>query len=201
MNTQAHDLARSGAPLPSPSAEPDSSRTSLDVRPIACRQKHALIFQRWATLQPGEYFVLVNDHDPVPLYYQFAGQFPGAFDWEYLVAGPDEFRVRITRLKATPETVRSPGLPPWPPHGNQPAAAAVATAAPRCEEVDARGLEPPGPMLCILQAMDAIPAGGVLRAHTDRRPLHLLSELETRGVRHECEEQSDGSWITTLRRG
>lgn len=191
------------------SAAADRSRTHFDVRPISCRQKHALIFQRWAVLAPGEHFVLVNDHDPVPLYYQFAGQFPDAFEWEYLVAGPDEFHVKITRLKATPEPVRRPDLPPWPPRGNQVAAAAaspnsepaVNAGEPNACEVDARGLEPPEPMLRILSALEALASGGVLRARTDRRPIHLLPELEARGVRPESEEQSDGSWITTLRRG
>src|SRR5690554_3374439 len=92
----------------SPDSAIDLGRAHFDVRPISCRQKHALIFQRWAALAPGEHFVLINDHDPVPLYYQFAGQFPDAFAWEYLLAGPDEFHVKITRLKATPETVRRP---------------------------------------------------------------------------------------------
>lgn len=186
------------------SAAADRSRTHFDVRPIPCRQKHALIFQRWGVLAPGEHFVLVNDHDPVPLYYQFAGQFPDAFEWEYLVAGPDEFHVKITRLKATPEPVRRPDLPPWPPRGNQVAATAASPnsePAVNAAEVDARGLEPPEPMLRILSALDTLASGGVLRARTDRRPIHLLPELEARGVRHESEEQSDGSWITTLRRG
>jgi uncharacterized protein (DUF2249 family) len=56
-------------------------------------------------------------------------------------------------------------------------------------------------MLRILSALEALASGGVLRARTDRRPIHLLPELEARGVRPESEEQSDGSWITTLRRG
>lgn len=167
----------------------------LDVRPISCRQKHALIFKRWSELAPGEHFVLVNDHDPVPLYYQFAGQFPGAFDWEYLMAGPEEFQVKITRLKATPEPTRKPDLPPWPPRGK-----ACAAPANDAAEVDARGLEPPEPMLRILAAAEALAPGGALRARTDRRPVHLLPELEARGLRHECEEQADGTWITTLRR-
>ena len=189
------------------SAAADRSRTHFDVRPIPCRQKHALIFQRWGVLAPGDHFVLVNDHDPVPLYYQFAGQFPDAFEWEYLVAGPDEFHVKITRLKATPEPVRRPDLPPWPPRGNQVAAVspkpepAVNAGEPNACEVDARGLEPPEPMLRILSALEALASGGVLRARTDRRPIHLLPELEARGVRHESEEQPDGSWSTTLRRG
>jgi uncharacterized protein (DUF2249 family) len=95
---------------PSPSTSDDSS--VFDVREISCRVKHGLIFQRWAELPVGSCFVLVNDHDPVPLYYQFAAQFPGAFTWEYLVAGPDAFHVKITR---TAETGTSAPLAP-PPH-------------------------------------------------------------------------------------
>ncbi|MGW5686669.1 DUF2249 domain-containing protein [Nonomuraea sp. NPDC003754] len=45
----------------------------------------------------GTAFVLVNDHDPKPLYYQFAAEHPGAFTWEYLEAGPEVWKVRIGR--------------------------------------------------------------------------------------------------------
>lgn len=173
--------------------------TRLDVRPIPCRQKHALIFQRWGELPVGEHFVLVNDHDPVPLYYQFAGQFPDAFAWEYLVAGPEEFQVKITRLKAS--SPQAPKLPPWPPRGNvAPVAAPAPAVTPDSSEVDARGLEPPEPMLRILNALEHLAPGGTLRARTDRRPLHLLPELDARGVRHASEECADGTWITTLQR-
>jgi uncharacterized protein (DUF2249 family) len=72
----------------------------MDVRPIPCSVKHGLIIKNWLDLAVGDYFVLLNDHDPVPLYYQFAAQWPGAFTWEHLVKGP-EFRVKITKLKAT----------------------------------------------------------------------------------------------------
>ena len=73
----------------------------MDVRPIPCSVKHGLIIQKWLDLAVGDYFVLLNDHDPVPLYYQFAAQWPQAFSWEHLMKGPDEFRVKITKLKAT----------------------------------------------------------------------------------------------------
>ncbi len=46
--------------------------THFDVRSIPCRVKHAQIIQRWQALPVGAHFVLINDHDPVPLYYQFA---------------------------------------------------------------------------------------------------------------------------------
>jgi len=66
--------------------------------------------------------------------------------------------------------------------------------------LDARGLEPPQPMVVILEALERLPAGAGLRARTDRRPLHLYALLEERGFTSETEEQHDGSFITTIRR-
>jgi len=71
----------------------------MDVRPIPCSVKHGLIIRTWLELPVGGHFILLNDHDPVPLYYQFAAQWPGAFTWNHLVKGPDEFRVKITKLR------------------------------------------------------------------------------------------------------
>src|SRR5476649_375450 len=73
----------------------------MDVRPIPCSIKHGLIIKQWLELPVGDHFILLNDHDPVPLYYQFAAQWPNAFTWQHLVKGPEEFRVKITKLKAT----------------------------------------------------------------------------------------------------
>lgn len=73
----------------------------MDVRTIPCSVKHGLIIKQWLELPVGDHFVLLNDHDPVPLRYQFAAQWPDTFTWEHLVKGPEEFRVKITKLKAT----------------------------------------------------------------------------------------------------
>jgi uncharacterized protein (DUF2249 family) len=166
--------------------------THFDVRVIPCRQKHALIFQRWTLLDIGAHFVLINDHDPVPLYYQFAAQFPGAFNWEYLVARPDEFRVKITRLAASPS---APAITP-------PAKPAALVSPPATDEieVDTRGLEPPEPMMRILAAVESLKPGATIRARTDRNPIHLQAELDTRGVRYTSNETCDGSWLTKLSR-
>ncbi len=71
----------------------------MDVRPIPCSVKHGLIIRTWLELPVGDYFILLNDHDPVPLRYQFAAQWPDTFIWQHLVKGPEEFRVKITKLK------------------------------------------------------------------------------------------------------
>ncbi len=44
--------------------------------------------------------ILVNDHEPRPLYYQFLHERPDQFTWTYLQEGPEEWRVRISRVAA-----------------------------------------------------------------------------------------------------
>lgn len=69
----------------------------LDVRTITPRERHPRIFQLFNSLEVGEAFELINDHDPKPLYYQFQAERPGQLDWQYLEQGPETWRVRITR--------------------------------------------------------------------------------------------------------
>ena len=71
--------------------------TQLDVRTIAPRDRHPMIFNQFDSLQPGESFELVNDHAPTPLYYQFLHERTDLFAWDYLEEGPETWRVRITR--------------------------------------------------------------------------------------------------------
>lgn len=67
-------------------------------------------------------------------------------------------------------------------------------------EVDARGLEPPQPLVTILEAAARLPEGAELRALTDRRPMHLFAQLKERGFRSETTESEDGSFVTHIRR-
>ncbi len=74
----------------------------LDVRPIPPPQKHPTIFATFDALTPGEHFVLVNDHDPIPLKHQFDFVRKGQIGWEYLEQGPELWRVKISRLAGDP---------------------------------------------------------------------------------------------------
>lgn len=67
-------------------------------------------------------------------------------------------------------------------------------------EVDARGLEPPQPMVTILEAVESLPDWAELHALTDRRPLHLYPQLEARGFTGTTEDRPDGSFITRIAR-
>lgn len=70
----------------------------VDVRNEIPRDRHPLIFGTFASLDADTAFILVNDHDPKPLYYQFAAEHAGEFSWDYLEEGPEVWRVRIGRL-------------------------------------------------------------------------------------------------------
>jgi len=70
----------------------------IDVRHLVPMQRHERIFQLVDALAPGASFVLVNDHDPKPLYYQLEAEHPKQFSWTYVERGPAVWRVEIGRL-------------------------------------------------------------------------------------------------------
>ena len=69
----------------------------IDVRTIPPRERHPLIFSTFRALARGGSLLLVNDHDPRPLYYQFQAEMGEPFQWEYLETGPEVWKVRIGR--------------------------------------------------------------------------------------------------------
>ncbi len=90
---EPHQLLEQGAHMP----DHDSV---LDVRQEIPARRHELIFRTFGDLAPGDAFVLVNDHDPKPLYYQLAAEHTNEFEWDYLEQGPQVWRVRIGRAAA-----------------------------------------------------------------------------------------------------
>lgn len=74
------------------------SATRIDVREIAPRERHALIFSALRRLGTRETMEIVNDHDPRPLYDEMQAEQPGRFAWDCLESGPVVWRVCITKL-------------------------------------------------------------------------------------------------------
>lgn len=87
-----HEEAEVEHPGESDSGEEASA---LDVREIPPARRHPLIFERFNALATGESFILVNDHDPKPLYYQLVAEYAGQLLWSYLEQGPEVWRVRV----------------------------------------------------------------------------------------------------------
>ncbi|MGB4399786.1 MAG: iron-sulfur cluster repair di-iron protein [Daejeonella sp.] len=79
----------------------------LDVTVIEPSFKHPKIFEKFDSLSSNEAFIIDNDHDPKPLYYQLIGERGSVFTWEYLENGPERWKVKIAKLgdQASSETI------------------------------------------------------------------------------------------------
>src|SRR3546814_19351951 len=75
----------------------------LDVTQIEPRLKHPTIFEHFDALEQGESFVIHNDHDPRPLYYQLLGERGHIFTWDYLASGPETCQVQLAKPAAEAE--------------------------------------------------------------------------------------------------
>ena len=155
------------------------------------REPFSKIMQAVAALSPDQRMLLIAPFEPVPLLqllakqgFQHTARANAAGDWEVLF---------------TPQN-RNSGTPGMASdHSTQPARPATSAKAAEVIEVDARGLEPPLPMVKILEALSSLPAGAELHARTDRRPIHLYPQLEERGFGAQTEQQSDGTFLTHIR--
>lgn len=62
------------------------------------QMKHKVIFETFDGLAQGEALLLINDHDPRPLYFQFQATRANQFSWEYVEQGPLQFQVKIGKM-------------------------------------------------------------------------------------------------------
>lgn len=162
---------------------------TLDVREDlkSGRDPLAKILDTVRRLGPGQGLRLVAPFQPAPLCFVLGKM---GFGHRDRLLDPGSWEVLFERepANATPD-----------PEAPVAAAAADLLEPPNFVEVDARGLEPPQPMVAILEALAALPDWAELHARTDRRPVHLYPQLEARGFAGETEELPDGSFITRIR--
>ena len=148
------------------------------------REPFGLIMRTVGQLQPKESLLLVAPFEPVPLFGVMANR-----GFSHTARALPDGSYEILFEQASPVAVSeiSPSRPECPA---QPKTKVI--------EVEARGLEPPQPLVTILEALERLPSDASLRAHTDRKPQHLLSLLEQRGIRATTTEQGDGSYVTHI---
>lgn len=72
----------------------------IDARRLPPLERYPLILSTFDGLNAGQAFELVNNHDPVPLYFKFREVRAGLFDWHYVESGPGQWRVRIAKTTA-----------------------------------------------------------------------------------------------------
>jgi uncharacterized protein (DUF2249 family) len=84
-----------------------SRRVELDVREVPPPERHARIFQTFESLAEEDEMLLVVDHDPKPLLYQFQAERGGCYDWSALEEGPLVWRILIARRGASDRHAKS----------------------------------------------------------------------------------------------
>ena len=82
---------------PAEEAKTNEPKETIDVTAIEPKFKHPTIFKHFDALNPGESFIIDNDHDPKPLYYELLAERGNIFTWEYLEQGPERFKVLISK--------------------------------------------------------------------------------------------------------
>ncbi len=166
----------------------------LDVREELARGREpfGLIMRTVAGLKENEDLLLIAPFEPKPLYAVLGQQ---GFSYRATAAEDGHWEILFLRGTEVPPAPTRPAAPVRQrPHS------AKTDRPVRVVEVDARGLEPPQPLVKILEAVASLPDGAELRAYTDRRPMHLYSQLEERGFKGETVEQPDGSFSTYVQR-
>ncbi len=164
---------------------------TLDVRADirAGREPFSKIMAAAGSLAPGAKLILIAPFEPKPLFHVLAKQ---AFCHDCQRTAAGDWQVLVWRAEEIPAASQSAPIisPGCPTAVTQPA---------EVIQLDARGLEPPQPLVTILEAVTALSPGAMLRARTDRRPMHLYAQLEERGFTGESHQQADGSFITLIR--
>ena len=146
------------------------------------REPFARIMAAVKALGPDHVLVLRAPFEPLPLYDVLDRR--GFAHWTERHA-PDDWSVWFYRDAAS----RAEPTPP------------PATTAGRRIVLDVRGLEPPQPMVRVLEEIDRLGPGAELEVHHDRRPMFLYPQLDERGFTHETDEPEPGLVRILIRKG
>jgi uncharacterized protein (DUF2249 family) len=178
------EIARMAAPAPPDTPHGGSARrrVELDVREDIRRgvEPFARIMAAAAALGDQDELVLRAPFEPVPLY-EVLRRRGLAHRAECLA--PNHWQVAFFRAGA-PATAPATDV------------RGTGSATP----LDVRGLEPPEPMVRILERLDALEPGQTLEVWHERRPMFLYPQLEARGFGHETDEPQPGVIRIRIRR-
>ena len=168
---------------------PESRRVDLDVREDSRRgeEPFARIMTAVWGLREGDVLVLRAPFEPIPLYdvlgkrgFGHSTDRHGAGDWSVW------FYREPGAAGRTPERTSSERRQP--------------DRATDSLRIDVRGLEPPQPMVRVLELVDTLEPGQRLEVLHDRRPLFLYPQLDAQGFVHETEELGPGLVRIIIRR-
>lgn len=155
--------------------KPHSQVVRVDVRPDIYfgHEPFPRIMRAVAKLGPYDKLLLLAPFEPVPLYRIMSGL---GFSYTASELTSGGWEVLFERDATSTDQLE------WLP-------------------MDLRGLEPPMPLVRVLEALETLPPHAGLVIHTDRRPMFLLYELPQRGFIGESDAASGGEgFVTYIRR-
>jgi len=158
----------------------EANAVYLDVREDIRRgqEPFARIMSAVKGLEPEQALVLRAPFEPVPLYAALGRR--GFAHWAERRAD-DDWSVWFYRE------------PQVRPHPSAPTSTGQVA-------LDLRGLEPPEPMLRVLERLDTLTPGQSLTVLHDRRPVLLYPQLDARGFHHDTVDLEPGLVRIVIRR-
>ncbi|HTO16753.1 MAG TPA: DUF2249 domain-containing protein [Edaphocola sp.] len=79
----------------------EATNQEIDVRVLIPIKRHELLLKMFSELPVGEDFTFINDHDPLPLYYEFRSIHGDVVGWDYLNKGGRDWKVKVTRTESS----------------------------------------------------------------------------------------------------
>lgn len=163
------------------SAQGVTSARALDVRPVLAKggDPFSLIMKTTQSLAPTEALHLIVGFEPAPLYaimrtvgrLAHTEEHAGVFHvWFY--KDPN------APVEEAKDAARVPLQPPV--------------------DLDVRGLEPPGPMVTILEKLAELGAGAQLRVRHHREPVLLYDKLKLRGYAARVDRRVEGDYLVFI---
>ncbi|MBS1572077.1 MAG: iron-sulfur cluster repair di-iron protein [Bacteroidetes bacterium] len=127
---------------------------TINVQEIEPRLRHQTIFDTFESLSNLDSFIIHNNHDPLPVYYQMLDRWGEVFDWEYIEKGPEWWDIRVTKnLLAQQETEQEAIL------------------------INVPAIEPKLKHPTIFQVFDELQTGESLIIHNDHDPKPVYYQL------------------------
>jgi uncharacterized protein (DUF2249 family) len=177
-----------------------ATETTIDVRGMVPRERHPRIFATFDSIAGGDAILLINDHDPKPLFYQFQAERPGQINWTPREQGPERWVIRIEKVAGSDAVhrINPTHLESEPEHRLIPLEEVTAAGAGQegAVLVDVRediraGREPFGR---IMEALGSLRDGQELRLINSFEPVPLYDVMAERGFAHQAERLPDGDW-------
>lgn len=149
---------------------PGEATEALDVRVFVPIERHTRLLKMFGELPVGESFVFINDHDPLPLYYELRSIHGDVVDWEYLHRGGVDWKVKVTRTQAS--------------KGREFAGVSTLMDLRKIDEKDWKHV--------VLHRFGMMPAGDTMELVAERDPRHVAAVFEEKlGGRYDWVTKKD----------